>query len=80
MLLPQTSLQFKDINEVPEALILPAQKGISVRCESCHLDRALDVEIGVEYWKIIVIVFFFNVVVKCILEHLQDLGKVVEFH
>jgi hypothetical protein len=49
MLLPQTSLEFNDINEVPEALILPAQKGISVRCGSCHLDRALDVEIGVEY-------------------------------
>ena len=75
MLLPQTSLEFNDINEVPEALILPAQKGISVRCESCHLDRALDVEIGVEYWKIIVVVFF-NVVVKCISEHLQDLEKV----
>ena len=49
MLLPQTSLEFNDINEVPEALILPAQKGISVRCGSCHLDRALDIEIGVEY-------------------------------
>ena len=49
MLLPQTSLEFNDINEVPEALILPAQKGISVRYGSCHLDRALHVEIGVEY-------------------------------
>ena len=49
MLLPQTSLEFNDINEVPEALILPAQKGISVRCGSCHLDRSLNIKIGVEY-------------------------------
>ena len=33
------------------------------RCGSCHLDRVLNVEIGVEYQKIYVVAFF-NVVVK----------------
>ena len=30
--------------------------------------------------RLLLLCFFLNVVVKCILEHLQDLGKVVEFH
>ena len=47
----------------------------TLRCESCHLDRALNVEIGVEYRKIF-IVLFFNVVVKCILGPFQDIEKV----
>ena len=42
---------------------------------SCHLYRLLNVEIGVEY-QIIFVVVFFKVVVKCILGHLQDLEKV----
>jgi hypothetical protein len=43
---------------------------------SCHLDRALNVEIGVEY-QMIFVLFFFNDAVKCILGHLQDLEKFV---
>ena len=43
---------------------------------SCHLDRPLNVEIGVEYQMIFVVKIFFNDAVKCILGHLQDLGKV----
>ena len=42
---------------------------------SCNLDRALNVEIGVEYRNIFVVVFF-NVGVKYILGHFQDLKKV----
>jgi hypothetical protein len=42
---------------------------------SCHLDRPSNVEIGVEY-QIIFVVLFFNLVVKCILGHLQGLEKV----
>ena len=48
-------------------------------CGSCHLDRLLDVEIGVEYWMIFVVLFF-NVPVKFILGNLQDLEKIVWFH
>ena len=44
-------------------------------CGSCHLERPLNVEIGVKYEMIFVVVFL-NVVVKCILGHLQDLEKV----
>ena len=36
MVLPQTSLEFNDINEVPEALIFPAQKGISISMQCNH--------------------------------------------
>jgi hypothetical protein len=38
---------------------------------SCHLDRALNFEIGVEY-QMIFVVMVFNDAVKCILEYLQD--------
>ena len=48
-------------------------------CGSCHSDRVLNVEIGVEYQMIFVVVFF-NDSVKCILGHLQDLEKVGWFH
>ena len=41
---------------------------------SCHLDSALNVEIGVEY-QIIFVVFLMNAV-KCSLGHFQDLEKV----
>ena len=44
-------------------------------CGSCHLDRVWNVEIGVEYRMIFVVVFF-NVVVKHILGQLQGLEKV----
>ena len=44
-------------------------------CGSFHLDMALNVEIGVEYQMIFVVVFL-NDAVKCILGHLQDLEKV----
>ena len=44
-------------------------------CGSCHLDRVLNVEIGVEYQMNFVVVFF-NDTVKCIWGHLQDLEKV----
>ena len=48
-------------------------------CGSCHLDRALNLEICVDYRMILVVVFF-NVAVKSILGHLQDLDKVGLFH
>ena len=38
---------------------------------SCHLNRALNFEIGVEYQMIFVVVVF-NDAVKCILGYLQD--------
>ena len=47
----------------------------TLRCESCHLDRALNVEIGVEYRKIFMF-FFYIVVVNCILGPFQDIEKV----
>ena len=42
------------------------------------MDRALNVEIGVEYRKIFIVVFFYAVV-KCILCHFQDKEKVGRF-
>ena len=42
---------------------------------SCHLDRALNVEIGVECRNIFVVVFF-SVAVKCIFGHLQGIEKI----
>ena len=42
---------------------------------SCHLDSSLNVEIGVEYQIIFVVVFLMNAV-KCSLGHFQDLEKV----
>ena len=39
------------------------------------MDRALNVEIGVEYQKILIVVFF-NVPVKCIWRFFQDIEKV----
>ena len=47
--------------------------------DSCHLDRPLNVEIGVEY-RIIFVVVFLSVVMKCILGHLQNLEKVAGFY
>ena len=41
---------------------------------SCHLDRALNFEIGVKHWKIFVVLFF-NVAVKRILGHLPTYRK-----
>ena len=43
---------------------------------SCHLDRASNVETGVEYQNILVAMFFFYVAVKCILGHLQDIERI----
>ena len=40
----------------------------TLRCESCHLDRALNVEIGVEYRKILVVVFL-NVYLFQLIKH-----------
>ena len=45
---------------------------------SCHLGKSSNVEIGVEY-QIIVAGVFFNVVVKCIFGHLQDLERFGNF-
>ena len=44
-------------------------------CGSCHLDRALNVEIGVEYGKIFVVVFS-SCCCEIILGHLQGIQKV----
>ena len=44
-------------------------------CGSFHLDRALNVEIGVEY-RMIFLDLIFNFPVKFIFEHIQDLEKV----
>ena len=41
-------------------------------CESCHLDRSLNVEIAVEY-QMIFVVCFLTVPVKFSLGHFQDL-------
>ena len=46
---------------------------------SCHLDMALNVEIGVAVEYQIIYVVFFYVAVKCILGHLQDIEKVGPF-
>ena len=42
MILPSTSLAFRDLNEVPDVLILPAQKGISVSMQ-CDQKQAMTV-------------------------------------
>ena len=42
-------------------------------CESCHLDRSLNVEIAVD--QMIFVVCFLTVPMKFILGHLQDLEK-----
>ena len=49
---------------------------ISILRGSCHLDRLLNVEVGVEY-QMIFFVLIFNVSVQFILGHLYDLEKVV---
>ena len=42
--------------------------------KSCHLDRASNVEIGVECRIFVIVIFFFNVAEFCNLGHLQGIA------
>ena len=50
----------------------------SFLCQSCHLDRASNVEIGVEYRMIFVVMVFFHVGAKHIWGYLQ--GTLMQFY